>query len=82
MQILQVIENSIYGNYSCQHCKRKVKAQQWILHLQLMDVDTLRRTVIHVKCLRAMIADVPDEDEDAFESLRAQILATGQVFPT
>jgi hypothetical protein len=80
MRIIEVPDRSVFSNYSCQQCDRKVKAGQWILWISQHDT-ALRRMVVHVACVRKLIADVPDEDQDAFEKLRERILATGQAFP-
>jgi hypothetical protein len=81
MQVLQVPEKSVLVNHSCVGCDRKIRAGQWIVYVQ-QGTSLLRKTLIHVTCLRILLIDVPDEDEEAFEDLRHRILATGQAFPT
>lgn len=69
---------------SCSACQRKIKPGQWMVDFVTMNNETLygrAQVSTHVTCLRKAIADVPDEDVQAFQKLRNAMVTSGKAFP-
>lgn len=69
----------------CRLCSRQIVNGQWFTETYMpTNPTTDRYFTMHVKCVRAAIEDVPQDDDvwtRSFNSLRAAMLATGKVFP-
>jgi hypothetical protein len=77
------VDNTV--DMSCGHCDRKIRPGQWVLEWLKLDNEglfTKLRVTTHVKCLRGLLADAPDESEEAFLALRNQMKVSGRVFPS
>lgn len=83
MKVLQITRDR---SDKCGHCDRVLRTGQWVLEWLKLDNEGLYtkvRVQTHVECLRKLLADVPWENKkDQFDALRAEMAATGLVFPS
>lgn len=85
MKVVEVKSKITAGHRPCRHCGNAIKPGQWVLRQRLPNSPiTDREITYHVVCIKALIADVPndiDKTKESFDRLREKIVASGNLFP-
>lgn len=73
------------GGHGCRHCQRSIKTGEYFVQYHMPNNPiTDRYFTLHVRCMRELVADVPedvDRAREGFDALREKILVTGNLFP-
>lgn len=81
---IQQAKSTLNGGRACRQCKKTVRFGQWYACASTPNAPiTDRWFILHVACMKALVADVPDDADktkESFEALRAQIISTGNLF--
>lgn len=75
---------AIKGNGVCRHCGHVIKSGQYYAAAQMPNNPYIDRWfTLHVKCMRVLVADVPDDvdrNEENFNRIKEKIAAEGTIF--
>lgn len=83
MRLKTVTAGDAVVGEQCEHCCRRAQPGQVVIYKPVKEGRLTKRVMLlHVRCVRQLVADAPDDaDEQEFLRLKTLIHTTREAFP-